>query len=151
MVARRIHCILCGVDLDFANMCGSYCRACASAEANRRYHTTERKPKRKRPIEEQCIRQRVLKRARVLRATYGLMLEEEQSALKAQDFKCKICKRKIVLHVDHDHTSTNPIRIRGWLCIACNTALGLFQENPDLLRQAASYLETSVFAIRHLP
>jgi hypothetical protein len=40
--------------------------------------------------------------------------------------------------VDHDHTTG---RIRGLLCTRCNAAIGLFEENPRLLRQAVGYLQ----------
>lgn len=42
------------------------------------------------------------------------------------------------LSVDHDH---NTGFIRGLLCARCNPALGLFADNPELLRQAAQYLD----------
>lgn len=30
----------------------------------------------------------------------------------------------------------------GWLCAQCNTGLGMFRDNPDVLRRAAAYVET---------
>ncbi len=68
------------------------------------------------------------------------------SILKSQDYKCAICKVEDselnrVLSVDHDHSTG---KIRGLLCHHCNTGLGLFRDNPELLRRAISYLETSV-------
>jgi len=32
-------------------------------------------------------------------------------------------------------------KIRGLLCNRCNTALGLFYENKDIMKKAISYLE----------
>jgi hypothetical protein len=43
------------------------------------------------------------------------------------------------LCVDHDHRSG---AVRGLLCNACNTALGLLGEQPDRFREAAKYLES---------
>jgi hypothetical protein len=64
---------------------------------------------------------------------YDLMLNEQQGV-------CKICGQKDNrrLAVDHYHVSG---RIRGLLCRHCNTAIGLFDDNPLLLRKAADYLD----------
>jgi Autographiviridae endonuclease VII len=42
------------------------------------------------------------------------------------------------LHIDHDHASGF---VRGILCHACNTALGLAKDSPERLRDLADYLE----------
>ena len=41
-------------------------------------------------------------------------------------------------HIDHCHDSN---RVRGLLCAACNTVLGLMGDDPARLRAAADYLE----------
>ncbi len=42
------------------------------------------------------------------------------------------------LSIDHDHRTG---AFRGVLCNPCNTGLGLYRDDPQLLRDAASYLE----------
>lgn len=58
--------------------------------------------------------------------------------------RCGICNaenrsngRKDRLAVDHDHRTDI---IRGLLCHRCNTALGLFNDSPNLLAVAIAYL-----------
>lgn len=43
---------------------------------------------------------------------------------------------KETLVLDHDHVTGQQL-----LCIKCNRGLGLFNDNPELLREAASYIE----------
>ena len=73
-----------------------------------------------------------------LKKKYGITLEEYEDMVKEQDGICLICgdfgKR---LLVDHCHKSGE---IRGLLCGHCNTGLGFFRDNPDLLRRAADYV-----------
>jgi hypothetical protein len=60
--------------------------------------------------------------------------------LYKQGGKCGICgsvsngKR---LAIDHDHETG---RVRGLLCQQCNTALGLFKDQVELLKKAIDYL-----------
>jgi hypothetical protein len=42
------------------------------------------------------------------------------------------------LHVDHDHITG---RVRALLCSGCNTGIGHLQDDPDVLRRAADYIE----------
>lgn len=75
------------------------------------------------------------------------------SLLSEQDDKCAICgrgpesqplqstyyrKKYKALAIDHDHKTD---KIRGLLCENHNRGLGLFEDNPSMLRKAAEYLE----------
>lgn len=53
--------------------------------------------------------------------------------------KCMICGNISRVVIDHNHSSGE---IRGILCYTHNTGLGMFQDNPETLRAAATYLET---------
>lgn len=65
--------------------------------------------------------------------------------LDLQSHKCAVCSTDLKelptkkVHADHCHSTMTP---RGVLCHCCNAGLGLFKDNPDLLRAAADYLET---------
>lgn len=51
---------------------------------------------------------------------------------------CRICGTTSDIAVDHDHVTG---KVRGLLCGPHNRALGLFQDDPFLLREAAHYIE----------
>lgn len=56
--------------------------------------------------------------------------------------RCAICKRTNKLHVDHCHSSGN---LRGVLCQKCNMALGLLNDDVELLAKAIDYLNKPVY------
>jgi hypothetical protein len=80
-------------------------------------------------------------RAGHLMRKYGMTIEQYDAMLEAQGGGCFICGRPpredISLHVDHDHLTG---KVRGILCFCCNNALADFQDDPSLLRKAASYV-----------
>jgi hypothetical protein len=45
-----------------------------------------------------------------------------------------------VLHFDHDHETG---AFRGWICGKCNTALGLADDDPEILLKLIEYLKRS--------
>lgn len=82
-------------------------------------------------------------RANDRKKRYGIEQEEYDRMYREQDGKCAICKSpqtdmQKALSVDHHHKCDG---IRGLLCHKCNRALGLFTDNPELLRIAIRYLE----------
>lgn len=80
-----------------------------------------------------------------LKKNYDLTLDDFQRMLDSQGGGCAICGNKpehevpkTRMVVDHCHATS---KIRGILCDLCNTAVGKFQDDPDLLRSAIAYLE----------
>jgi Recombination endonuclease VII len=71
---------------------------------------------------------------------YGVTPEQYQKMFDEQGGLCALpgCSRPIAC-IDHDHT--NDV-VRGLLCKACNTALGLLGDDPERIRAAAEYVET---------
>ena len=73
---------------------------------------------------------------------YPVTEEQRNALIKAQDNRCLLCGtgynilRGLV--IDHDHETGE---IRGALCSACNTGLGLFRDSVPLLYAAIAYLE----------
>lgn len=87
-----------------------------------------------------CCDQKRRTRADYLRNTYNMTTDKHDAILAAQNGLCAICgaAKSYRLHIDHCHNSRE---IRGLLCINCNNGLGRFQDNPTILRAAATYLE----------
>lgn len=90
------------------------------------------------------------RRARFRR--HGLTEEEYVSMWREQGEACAICRRADSSRwaIDHDHDCCAGLYgcggcVRGILCIECNTGLGMFRDNPELLRAAAAFLSA-----RHL-
>lgn len=78
-----------------------------------------------------------------LKTKYGLTPELKAALVLAQDSLCSICLTSINAvncATDHDHAGDF---VRGMLCKTCNSALGLFKDDPDILRRAAEYIEES--------
>ena len=60
-----------------------------------------------------------------------------ENAYKRPD-RCEVCSSTVRIVFDHSHNSG---KFRGWLCNACNVALGLVNDSPSRLRELALYLE----------
>ena len=87
-------------------------------------------------------------RDHALKSRYGITRAEYNRILRTQGGVCAICStpprgldkrgnRERALAVDHDHLTK---KIRGLLCVLCNSGLGRFGDNPLLLRRALEYL-----------
>ena len=74
-----------------------------------------------------------------LKGKYGISLDQYENMEKSQNKKCLICEEetKRNLAVDHCHETG---KVRGLLCMNCNTGLGHFKDNKELLERALKYL-----------
>ena len=74
---------------------------------------------------------------------YGITIDDYYDMLKMQNNGCGICgaikpsNRTGFFSIDHCHTSG---KVRGLLCTKCNRGLGLFNDSPQRLQSAVSYL-----------
>ncbi len=78
-----------------------------------------------------------------LKREFHVTLEEVNSVLKFQDYRCAGCKRPATefrngLAVDHDHKTG---KVRGLLCWLCNKALGKFADAEDTVPKMKSLIE----------
>lgn len=85
-----------------------------------------------------------------LKKNFGLSIADYEKMAAAQNNTCAICltpetfvhkaKGQVArLAVDHCHATG---KIRKLLCAKCNKALGLFEDNPELMEHAANYIRS---------
>ena len=80
-----------------------------------------------------------------LKTSYGITPEYYTKLFEAQNGRCIICRsdkthasNKANFPIDHCHDCGV---IRGLTCNRCNAGMGNLQDDPELLRKAADYLE----------
>ena len=109
---------------------------------NKAYHKSESsKEYMRRYYQENKDRQRHL----AFQKRYGITLNEYNDMREEQGNSCALCgihedNLTKKLHVDHCHETSI---IRGLLCHACNTGIGLLNDDPDLLSKAIGYLNAN--------
>lgn len=118
-------------------------RAQASARSKKSYHKNlevnqerqrvHQKARRENPVKGEIIKAR--KRA----GGAGLSPEEVEAIRQNQGNLCAICEDPDPTDLDHCHKTG---KVRWLLCTHCNRALGAFRDRPDLMRKAASMLES---------
>ena len=82
-----------------------------------------------------------------LRTRYNITPEQYETKLISQNYCCAICRKDVVdnirngapvaLSVDHCHKSE---KLRDLLCHQCNSGLGQFKDNINLIQKAVQYL-----------
>jgi len=88
------------------------------------------------------IKEKGRHRAKSLKKNTGAIVEQYNQMFTNQNGNCAICNRNqsefpIRLAVDHCH---NTGKIRGLLCMLCNTALGRFNDDAEMILKAYNYL-----------
>lgn len=110
----------------------AYCKAC-SKDKRRVYYTEKLQNSEK---EKERVKKVRLKRS------YALSIDEYEAMIIRQSGLCAVCGQlpsdRSVLHIDHCHKSG---KVRELLCTHCNSVLGHAHDNPEILRNAARYIE----------
>ena len=119
-------------------------RARVRAEKWRRANPDRVKAANKKWRESNLNRTRVLNRKNNLKRKYGLTLPEWRSLFDAQGNTCAICGASEPggqgWQTDHSHDSG---KIRGILCVNCNTMLGRMRDSEEIASKAIDYLSNS--------
>lgn len=77
------------------------------------------------------------KECRIYYTKYGIGIDSVEEIKSFSKGKCYICNEEKELVVDHCHFKGE---VRGALCSQCNTALGLFKDDVEVMRKAIDYL-----------
>ena len=105
----------------------SYCKDCNRLSVNLRNKQNPRQHKN-----------------RNLKTKYGIDHFQFDIKLAAQNNCCGLCNKPFTLEnspvVDHDHKTG---LIRGLLCYRCNKGIGVFRDDHQRLRNAASYVASN--------
>jgi hypothetical protein len=81
-----------------------------------------------------------------LRWKYGMEISDYEGLIKKQGGCCAICGHKPIdgakkenkLYIDHNHKTQ---RVRGLLCMNCNSAIGHLNDDLTIIKSALEYLE----------
>jgi hypothetical protein len=70
-----------------------------------------------------------------IKQRYGLTVEEYEELKAKANGKCNICKKELVLHLDHNHKTG---KVREFICPKCNLSIGVLEH--DLFIEYIKYL-----------
>jgi hypothetical protein len=104
----------------------TFCRDCWLEKKRKTYHALTPEKKRRLLLSNQ-LRNR------------GVTLADYDQMVKDQQGRCALCEREVSdLDIDHCHQTQ---RVRKLLCRSCNTGLGMFKDNIDLMEKAIAYIK----------
>ena len=78
-----------------------------------------------------------------MKSRYGITPEEYETMLESQGHTCAICGNSHTegtngkLYIDHCHVTG---KVRGLLCMKCNSAIGKLGDDPTIIQRASEYL-----------
>lgn len=87
------------------------------------------------------VRGKLSNKKSYLKCKFDMTIEQYDRIYLYQNNCCVICKKPLPydkIDADHDHKTG---KFRGLLCRKCNTAIGLFDDSPEILQNAIFYLE----------
>ena len=120
------------------------CKTCKQEKDDHNFYTTTSKSTGRECFDTLCIKCRNVKHKErrsdtQLEYQYSITKAQWELILKMQDNKCKICRKEFdgKIDVDHDHKT---MVVRGLLCPECNRALGLLNDDPERMEDAADYV-----------
>lgn len=67
---------------------------------------------------------------------------EDNRPVNGSLFTCPICKKTTIVGIskvvlDHNHATGN---VRGWLCESCNTGIGRFDDDEEIIQHSIDWL-----------
>ncbi|HCH9337366.1 TPA: hypothetical protein NNW70_004295 [Salmonella enterica] len=74
---------------------------------------------------------------KILASKYKTTESEIISLLEKSSNKCEVCNKTFKICIDHCHTTG---KVRGVLCMRCNAALGLLQEDQYIVSNLLDYI-----------
>ena len=73
---------------------------------------------------------------------YGMTVDDYNALVLKQNNQCAICQKRLSYgrgtNVDHDHATG---KVRGLLCLHCNTGIGNLMDSRTILLSAVKYLD----------
>lgn len=115
------------------------CKVCGTEKPASEFYVRKESGKPRSECKACTIEMHRYRKLGVCNARYDEMLTKQNGA-------CAICNTKLnssrytKLAVDHCHKTG---RVRGLLCTACNTAIGLLKDSTERLRSAIEYLKNT--------
>jgi hypothetical protein len=123
----------------------SRCKPCSNARARQwRLDNPEKARARVRQWKRDNPEKTRAHRRKERLSKYSLSVEQYDFMFASQGRACAICGASASagqgFHIDHCHTTG---AVRGILCQNCNIGIGNLQDDPEILRRALTYLEST--------
>lgn len=94
----------------------------------------------RRPVCKECYSKKV----KINKAEMKAYVERHPRPNIGESFTCPICNRKKTRNfkndvvLDHSHIDGG---VRGWVCSSCNTSIGKFYDDPNILQRAIDWIK----------